>query len=56
MPTKDSSILTVRVKNDLVEQIHQKIAKRGCTVNQWLTRVIIEGLRKHQRSVKDGNN
>lgn len=48
MPTKDSTVLTVRVKNDLVKRIHQRIAKRGCTVNQWLNRVIVEGLRKHQ--------
>ncbi len=49
MPTKASTVLTVRVKTDLVKQIHQRIANRGCTVNQWLNRAIVEKLRKHQR-------
>jgi len=51
MPTKDSRVLTVRIKGNLAVMVEDRIALNGMTKNQWLTWAIEQGLRKH--SAKD---
>jgi len=49
MPTKDSTVISVRVRNDRLEEIKCKLARRNMTLNAWLTWVIRLGLRKHKK-------
>ena len=44
MPTKDTKILSVRIKNDLIAQIEKRAKVRGITVNHWLHNAILRAL------------
>ncbi len=46
-PTKDSTVLAVRVRNQTLAEIKKK--KRKKTLNAWLNWCIGLGLRKHDK-------
>ena len=49
MPTKDSSVRSVRIKNETLDVIEHRIKKKGITINKWLTLRNNEGLRIHRK-------
>jgi len=49
MPTKNSKILSVRVKNDIIRQIEERLGKKKPTINSWLGLAIKESLRPHRK-------
>ena len=49
MPTKDSTVIAVRIKNETLEVINHRIKKKGITINKWLTWCVNEGLRLHRK-------
>lgn len=49
MPTKDSKVLSVRVKNEVIAEINRRISRRDITLNAWLNWAISKGLRKHTK-------
>ena len=55
MPTKYSTVIAVRVKNDTLRKIQDRLRRRNITLNAWLNLAILQGLRKHRRK-NDGNN
>lgn len=50
MPTKDSTVVAVRIKNEMLGKINHRIKRRGITINKWLTWAIGLGLRTHRKS------
>ena len=50
-PTKDTEILTARVKKPLVEILNQRAKRRGITINGWLNWAIRQGIRSHKRKL-----
>ena len=46
MPTKGTSVITTRVKDELIVEIKRNASKRGITLNGWLNLAILQGLRK----------
>ena len=49
MKERDTSILPVRIKKDLLAEVEDMVFKRGVSRNSWVIRAIKEGLRKHTR-------
>lgn len=49
MPTKNTNIIAARVKDDVIEQLRGRAARRGITVNAWLNWAIADALRPHRR-------
>ena len=49
MPTKNTTVLAVRVKNETISKIKDKASKRGISINAWLSWAIGLGLRKHRK-------
>jgi len=48
-PTKDSKILSVRVRNSVIAQIMERANRRGLTLNGWLSEAIKDRLRSHSK-------
>jgi hypothetical protein len=56
LPTKDSTVIAVRVRRETIEKIRARLGKRKPTINSWLTWAISLGLRKHvKRSNTDSS-
>ncbi len=53
MKKRDTTILAVRIKNDLLAQVIEKVAKKGVSRNSWLLWAIRQGLRSHPRREKN---
>ncbi|KKL69475.1 hypothetical protein LCGC14_2114570 [marine sediment metagenome] len=53
MPTKDSRVIGVRIKESLIEQIKRRANRKGWTVNRWMNWAIQEGLRSHKKGVNN---
>ena len=49
MPTKNSLVISVRVKDKTVSEINRRIKRRGITINKWLTWAVSLGLRTHKK-------
>lgn len=49
MPTKNTKVLAVRVKNETVAEIEARIKPNGKSLNKWLNWAISLGLRKHDK-------
>lgn len=45
MPTKDTKVRGVRIKNDTISAIEQRANRRGWTFNRWMNWAIGIGLR-----------
>ena len=52
MPTKDSNILSVRLRNPIIREILERARRRKLTKNGWLEWAVKQGLRKHTKGVK----
>jgi len=48
MPTKDSTVRGVRIKNDAISAIEQRAKRRKWTFNRWMNWAISVGLRSHR--------
>jgi len=46
---RDTVIVAVRIKKDLLDRVMQRIARRKVSRNGWLIRAILQGLRSHKR-------
>ena len=51
-PTKDSKVRSVRIKNEVDDEINRRIKRRGITVNSWLSWAVTLGLRKHGKTLE----
>lgn len=52
MPTKDSTVISVRIRNNILARIESRLQrKKGMTLNRWLTWAILQGLRSHKKGV-----
>ncbi len=49
MPTKGTSIISTRVKDEIVLEIKRKADRRGMSLNSWVNWAIVNGLRKHSK-------
>ena len=49
MPTKDSKVISVRIKNEVADEINRRVKRRGMTVNKWLVWAVGLGLRSHSK-------
>lgn len=49
MPTKGTSTITARVKDETIAEVTQRAAKRGISINAWVNWAINQGLRKHRK-------
>ena len=47
-PLKDSKVISVRVKNEVVDEINIRIERKGITINKWLAWAVNLGLRSHK--------
>ena len=54
MPTKDSRVIGVRIKDETIAKIIERASRKGWTFNRWMNWAIIQGLRSHKR--KEGEN
>ena len=52
MPTKDSNILSVRLRNSVIREVQARAGRRGWTKHKWLEWAVTQGLRKHTKGVK----
>jgi len=46
---RDTVILPVRIKKDLIAQVNERVARKGVSRNSWVIKYIIEGLRPHKK-------
>ena len=51
MATKDTTVVSARVPDKTLEEINQRVAKKGTTLNKWINKAIKEALRKHRKDV-----
>ena len=51
MPTKNSSVISVRIKNEVIDEINHRMKRKGITINKWLSWAVSLGLRKHDKAV-----
>ena len=49
MPLKNSTVISVRIKNETASEINRRIKRRGITKNKWLNWVVGLGLRTHKK-------
>ena len=49
MPSKYTTIIAVRVKNDIKDQIERRL--KDMTMNKWLNLAIADRLRSHKKRV-----
>jgi len=47
MPTKNTTVKTVRIPDDIADWINQRAKRRGWSINKWLNWAIRLGLRSH---------
>jgi len=52
MPTKDSRVIGVRIKNGTIERIMERANHRGWTFNRWVNYAILQTLRSHHKKDK----
>ena len=55
MKERDTVILAVRIKKELLNSVQQRVSKRKVSRNSWIIWAIKEGLRSHRR-VSDERN
>jgi len=48
MPTRNSTAIGVRIDNEVITQIKQRISKKGISFNRWVNWSIENGLRSHK--------
>ena len=54
---RDTTILPVRIKKDLLAEVEQRVVKKKVSRNSWVIKAIKEGLRKHsKKKVINANN
>ena len=56
MPTKDSRVIGVRIKNQTITAIEQRANRKGWTFNKWMNWAISIGLRKHTKKTREQVN
>ena len=52
MPTKDSKVRGVRIRNETIKKIMERCAHRNWTFNRWMNWAVTQGLRSHTRRSK----
>lgn len=56
MPTKGTSIIATRIKDEIITEVRQRATRRGLTINAWLNWAVKNGLRSHERRTNGHDN
>jgi len=49
VPTKDSTVISARVANEVLKVIRSRLGKEKPTINFWLTWAVKQGIRNHKK-------